>query len=158
MTTSIALSLDQLTEKGIHRNLRLRLGAYRHVCDSYYLDIDESPTASPDLGTALVHLLEQWRSQVEQLRETGGTAYLPYDFSDQCTAWLRVSSTDGRDAEVQAGWSLVEGYRIVPSDYAATSPEITDFDPIVNARIECSLNDLARQIAINAESLTPSRP
>ncbi|MEU7018667.1 hypothetical protein [Streptomyces sp. NPDC046385] len=157
MTTPIALRLDQLTEKGIHRNLCLRLGAYRHVCDSYYLDIDESPTASPDLGAALARLLDQWRSQAEELREKGGTAYLPYDFSDQCTAWLRVSSTDGRNAEVQAGWSLLEGYRIVPSDYVATSPEITDFDPIVNARIECSLSDLARHIATNAESFKPSR-
>lgn len=45
------------------------------------------------------HLLEPWRSQVDELKGIGGTAYPPHDFSDQCTAWLRGSSTDGHNTE-----------------------------------------------------------
>ncbi|MFD6940291.1 hypothetical protein ACFWAP_29590 [Streptomyces goshikiensis] len=66
--------------------------------------------------------MAQWATQVEGLRRVGGTAYLPYDFSDQCTAWLRVSSRDGETVEVQAGWSLIEAWGIEPSNYLATGP------------------------------------
>lgn len=154
MTANIALNFELLTDIGSHDNLRLRLGSYLHTCDSYYLDIDDSPTASLDLRTDLARLLEQWRSQIEELKGTAGTAYLPYDFSDECTGWLRVSSTDGHTAEVQAGWSLVNGWSFMPSDYVATSRAIKDFTPETYARIECSLEDLSQHIAVNAETFT----
>ncbi|MFB7937828.1 hypothetical protein [Streptomyces sp. NPDC056049] len=154
---SAPLSFERLAKKGDHSDLLLRLGTYRHTCDSYYLVIDESPTASRRLGANLARLLEQWRAQVDELKGTGGTAYLPYDFSDQCTAWLRVTSTDGRDAAVHAGWSLVEAWGIEPSNYVATSPEITDFDPIAGAQIACSLEELSQCIAMNAEAHAASR-
>ncbi|MFD4140305.1 hypothetical protein [Streptomyces sp. NPDC058572] len=154
MTATVALKFERLAKKGDHSDLRMDIGAHRHACDSYYLVIDQS--ASRHLGANLARLLEQWMEQVDELRDAGGTAYLPYDFSDQCTAWLRVSSTDGRTAEVQAGWSLVEAWRIKPSNYRATAPEITDFDPIANAQIECSLDDLAACIAGNRDALAAS--
>ncbi|MCT4356294.1 hypothetical protein M5362_24510 [Streptomyces sp. Je 1-79] len=157
MTIPVPLRFERLTKKGDHKDLWLRLGSYRHACDSYYLAIDESPTASRHLGASLARLLEQWKNQVDELKGTGGTAYLPYDFSDQCTAWLRVTSTDGSTAEVHAGWSLVEAWGIEPSNYAATAPEIKDFDPIANARIECSLEDLSQCIAMNAKAHAASR-
>lgn len=157
MTASITLSFEVLRDKSSHDNLRLRLGPYRHTCDSFYLDIDDSPTASSDLRTDLARLLEQWRSQVDELKGIGGTAYLPYDFSDECTGWLRVTSTDGHNAEVQAGWSWVNCWTLIPSDYLTTAPEITDFDPEANARIVCSLEDLSQCIAANAKTLTAPR-
>ncbi|WP_329117889.1 hypothetical protein [Streptomyces sp. NBC_01353] len=157
MTTPVPLQFERLSKKGDHSDLRLSLGPYLHTCDSYYLVIDESPTASRRLGANLARLLEQWKDQVDELKGAGGTAYLPYDFSDQCTAWLRVTSTDGRDAEVHAGWSLVEAWGIEPSNYVATAPEITDFDPIANAQIACSLDDLSECIAMNAEAHATSR-
>ncbi|MFD4863493.1 hypothetical protein [Streptomyces atratus] len=152
MTTTVPLSLERLAKRGDHDDLRLRLGAYSHTCDSYYLVIDESPTAARSLGASLARLLEQWRDQVDELKGTGGIAYLPYDFSDQCTAWLRVTSTDGRDAEVHAGWSLVEGWSVTPSNYVAEAPEITDFKPLPDALIRCSLDDLSQCIAVNVEA------
>ncbi|MFJ2058038.1 hypothetical protein ACIOMM_19085 [Streptomyces sp. NPDC087908] len=154
---SVPLNFERLAKKGDHKDLRLHLGTYNHFCDSYYLVIDESPAASRRLGANLARLLEQWRNQVDELKGMGGTVYLPYDFSDQCTAWLRVTSADGHDAEVHAGWSLVEAWGIEPSNYVATSPEITDFEPIANARIACSLDDLSQCIAMNAEAHAASR-
>ncbi|MFE6072116.1 hypothetical protein [Streptomyces sp. NPDC056525] len=68
-----------------------------------------------------------------------------------------MTSADGRDAEVHAGWSLVEAWGIEPSNYVATSPEITDFEPIANAQIECSLDGLSQCIAMNAEAHAASR-
>ncbi|MDX2650538.1 hypothetical protein PV341_44735, partial [Streptomyces sp. PA03-1a] len=121
MTTSIALWFEHLAGKHWHNDLRLHIGGHRHTCDSYYLTLE-----SRHLGANLTRLLEQWIEQVNELRDAGGTAYLPYDFSDQCTAWLRVSSTDGDTAVVQAGWSLIEAWGIETSDYRATAPDITD--------------------------------
>ncbi|MFD0074029.1 hypothetical protein ACFVIY_16505 [Streptomyces sp. NPDC127166] len=157
MTTTVPLRLERLDERGSHDDLCLHLGAYSHTCDSYYLVIDEAPTASQSLGANLARLLEQWRDQVDELKGTGGTAYLPYDFSDQCTAWLCVTSADGREAEVSAGWSGVEGWSINPSNYVATAPKITDFKPLPDAQIECSLDDLSQCIAMNAEAHAASR-
>ncbi|MER8233655.1 hypothetical protein [Streptomyces sp. NPDC094049] len=157
MTTSVPLRFERLANKGDHRDLRLQLGAYSHTCDSYYLVIDESPAAPQPLGASLARLLEQWRGQVDELKGTPGTAYLPYDFSDQCTAWLRVTSADGRNAEIHAGWSRVEAWGIEPSNYRATAPEITDFDPIAGAQIECTLDDLSQCIAGNVEAHATSR-
>ncbi|MGW2352790.1 hypothetical protein [Actinacidiphila glaucinigra] len=152
MTTPVALRFERLAKKGAHNDLRLHIGGHRHTCDSYYLVLD-----SRHLGANLVRLLAQWIEQVDELKGTGGTAYLPYDFSDQCTAWLRVSSADGHTAAVQAGWSLVGAWGIEPSDYQATAPDITDFEPIANAQIECSLDDLATCIAINRDSFATLR-
>ncbi|UUN27899.1 hypothetical protein [Streptomyces sp. FIT100] len=157
MTASVALNFEVLAENKSHDNLRLRLGSYRHTCDSFYLDVDDTTTASSDLRGNLARLLEQWRNQVDGLWGAGGTAYLPYEFSDECTGWLRVSSADGRNAAVQAGWSPVNGWSFAPSDYLATAPEITDFEPEANAQIECALDDLSQCIARNAETFTASR-
>ncbi|MFG2299451.1 hypothetical protein [Actinacidiphila glaucinigra] len=152
MTTSIALWFEHLAGKHWHNDLRLHIGRHRHTCDSYYLTLE-----SRHLGANLARLLEQWIDQVNELKGAGGTAYLPYDFSDQCTAWLRVSSTDGHTTVIEAGWSLIEAWGIDPSDYRATAPDVTDFEPIANARIECSLDDLATHIALNRGSFATLR-
>ncbi|MFF4100537.1 hypothetical protein [Streptomyces sp. NPDC001903] len=111
MTTDLALKFERTSTRGDHNDLRLSIADHRHVCDSYYLAIDQSPMAAgAGLGARLGRLLEQWNEQVGGLTGSGGTVHLPYDFSDQCTAWLRVSSPDGRTALVQAGWSRVEAW------------------------------------------------
>jgi hypothetical protein len=158
MTAPVALRFERVSKKGDHKDLRLHIGTRHHTCDSYYLAIDDSPTALRQLGASLARLLEQWIEQVDELRDAGGVAYLPYDFSDQCTAWLRVSSTDGRTVDVQAGWSLVEAWGIEPSNYRATAPEITDFDPIASAHLECSLNELVQCLEANRDALAATGP
>ena len=44
----------------------------------------------------------------------GGTVFLPYDFSDQYTAWLRCQRSDS-DVTVARGWAGVEGWSFYPS-------------------------------------------
>ncbi|MFJ9058964.1 hypothetical protein [Streptomyces sp. NPDC102409] len=158
MSADVALHLDRVRTKGSHNDLRLRVGSYQHRCDSYYFALDDAPMVPGGLGLRLSRLLEQWSSQVASLRDGGGTVYLPYDFSDQCTAWLRVTSADGETAEVQAGWTSIEAWGIYPSDYLATAPAVTDFDPISGAQVECSLNDLAARIDANRATLEATGP
>lgn len=158
MKANTALSFERMRTQGAHRDLRLRIGPYEHICDSYYFALDDSPVVPGGLGARLARLLEQWVAQVEGLRGAGGTAYLPYDFSDQCTAWLRVTSPDGKTVEVQAGWSLVGAWGVEPSNYLAAALEVTDFDPITRARISCSLDDLTACIAANGITLKATGP
>ncbi|MET9700665.1 hypothetical protein ABZY31_27610 [Streptomyces sp. NPDC006529] len=158
MPEDVDLHFDRVRTRGDHNDLRLRIGPHRQKCDSYYFALDDSPEAPGGLGPKLARLLDQWSTQVTGLTHGGGTAYLPYDFSDQCTAWLRVSSTDGQNAEVQAGWSLIEGWRIEPSDYLTTAPEVTDFDPIAGASTECSLSELVAHIEANRAALAATGP
>lgn len=158
MPADVALHFDRVSTRGDHNDLRLRIGSHQHTCDSYYLAIDESPTAPGGLGARLARLLEQWGAQVVKLKNGGGTVYLPYDFSDQCTAWLRVASADGQTIEIQAGWSLIEAWGIEPSNYLSTAPEVADFDPITNARTECSLAELAARIDANRATLAATGP
>jgi hypothetical protein len=137
---------SRTTDRGVHGDLLMRLGAWRHTCDSYYLAIDESPAMGVDLASALARLLEQWVEQLEQLRVTGTPAFLPFDFSDQCTGWLRVSSTSPDQVLVEAGWSGVAGWSFYPSDIADTAAGLSDFEPVTSACVECGLDDLIAAI------------
>ncbi|MGW6584808.1 hypothetical protein [Streptomyces globisporus] len=158
MSADVELHFDRVRTKGSHDDLRLRIDSYEHRCDSYYFALDDSPIVPGGLGSKLSRLLEQWILQIDSLRDGGGTAYLPYDFSDQCTAWLRVTSNDGQVAVVQAGWSPIEGWRIYPSDYLSEAPAVTEFDPITGAQIKCSLIGLSARIDANRATLEATGP
>jgi hypothetical protein len=149
----VAIGLQRTTDREVHRDLLLCLGTYRHTCDSYYLAIDDSATAGSTVEQNLGRLLDQWVQQLQQL--TPGTAtFLPFDFSDQCTAWLRVDCIDADRVVVQAGWSSLEGWSFMPSNFTTVTPP-DDFQPVVNARIECRLADLITTIKHNKDILVP---
>lgn len=140
-----------VTDRGVHNDLELRLGSYRHTADSYYLAIDDSPTAGETVEENLARLLDQWIDRVRRLGG-GGEALLPYDFSDQCTAWLRVDSADGRTAVVQAGWSGIEGWTFLPTNIAeGEQPRYLQL--IEGARVECRLPDLVAALERNRDDL-----
>ena len=69
---------------------------------------------------------------VERLPDSG-TAYLPYDCSDQYTGWLSCCrSRDG--VEVSRGWAKVEGWSVSPSaagDLFKRPPGFQTTGPIV---------------------------
>lgn len=101
----------------IHDDLVLRIGDSSWRCDSYYLAIEQYERAdddAPRVRAVLRALLEKWKTAIEELTN-GATAYLPYDFSDQCTAWLACELVDG-ELVIRHGWSDVEGWSIMPSN------------------------------------------
>ncbi|MFI8454519.1 hypothetical protein [Kitasatospora sp. NPDC085464] len=142
MTTHVPLHFTRTTDLDVHGDLLLRLGVWQQVCDSYYLAIDESPTMGADIASGLVRLLDQWLEQLERLPVAGGPVFLPFDFSDQYTGWLRVSGVSGGRVVVEAGWSGVAGWSFHPSDIAGTAAGLGDFEPITNTGVECELTDL----------------
>ena len=101
-----------------HDDLVLIVGDFSWRCDSYYLALDEGVLAGqkdvPKVREVLRVLLGNWRTAVARLAD-GATAYLPYDFSDQCTAWL-ACQLDAGALLIMHGWASVEGWSLTPSD------------------------------------------
>src|SRR5215510_15109965 len=94
-----------------HNDLLLTFGEHRLQADAYFLALDKNiqpgSEGSDKVREVLRTMLHQWREAVANCT-TGRTVYLPFDFSDQYTGWLRCQV--GTDAsEVQPGWSSVEG-------------------------------------------------
>jgi hypothetical protein len=100
-----------------HGDLILCLGDKSWECDSYYLALDRSLLPDREDGekirAVLLRLLELWLEAVEQIPE-GGTAYLPYDLSDQYTGWLECQRS-GAGMVVSRGWADIEGWSFFPS-------------------------------------------
>lgn len=150
---SVVLHVEYTSGRGLHRDLSVRLGTWCHVCDTYYFALDETSSADAEVPEALVRLLEQWSDQVQLLKPTGGTAFLPFDFSDQYTGWFRVTSANGRDTRVEAGWSNIEGWSFYPSDISETARNISDFRAITGATAQCSIDELLACIAASSHTL-----
>ena len=112
----------EFEDKGTaHDDLVLTLGDVSWRCDSYYLALNQGVLAdqedAPKERAVLRVLLGNWRTAVARLVK-GTTAYLPYDFSDQGTAWLACELDDG-DLLLQHGWADVEGW----SDSCRATPQ-----------------------------------
>lgn len=60
-------------------------------------------------------------------------------------------------ATLRAGSGIVsEGWSFYPSDFAARAASVDDFEPVVNASVECGLDDLITTVAGNRDSLSPT--
>jgi hypothetical protein len=51
-----------------HGDLLVRVGWYRHACDSYYFLLDDGLMQGGDLLNGLARFLDQWTAQVDRLR------------------------------------------------------------------------------------------
>lgn len=140
----------------LHKDLILQFGTERFICDSYYLALDSGVLPgredSEKVRAVFSRLLKQWLAALDTLAD-GGTAYLPFDFSDECSRWLSCSRS-GDEATVSVGWATVEGWALRPSalDDLTRSPQAfqTELSPIrgsvsaLTAAIRESLSQVAR--------------
>lgn len=128
----VGLSIEPTDGTG--RDLVLKLGTASNHCE-LWPDIrifDEW-----DAPSVRVSMMGRWLAHLERLRASGGgVVMLPYGFYDQCTSWLRVSSPDGVDAEVQAGWSDLTEFEFDVEAFAGRGMAVDDFDPVRNAVID----------------------
>lgn len=144
-----------------HDDVILIFAGLSYRCDSYYFALDQSLYSDREddskVRAVVRRLLEQWREAVASL-EPNEFAYLPYDFSDQCTGWLRCHRSAGTaHVEVVHGWSSLEGWSISPSElgdvmksprgfHADTSPLATVLHDVIVA-IDDSLRRIHRDVA-----------
>jgi hypothetical protein len=110
-------------------DLVLTLGAESWLCDTYYLALDQQILPEQNgvhkIRLVLKHLLQQWLSVVEGLHD-GGIGFLPYDFSDQYTVWVRCIR-HGDTVEVCRGWAAVEGWSVSPSELGSYMSDLPGF-------------------------------
>ncbi len=138
---------------GGHDDLVLRLGDWSHRCDSYYFALDENIAGEGRTHVIAVMraLLDQWKAHASSLAD-GAAVFMPFDFSDQCTAWLRISR-EGTQVSIRAGWSDLEGYSFFPSDYSAVQP--TDWRSIDGSpRLVMTIDDFVRAVDASALALS----
>lgn len=130
-----------------HKDLVLRFAGEVYVCDSYYLALDcnviPEREGADKIRVVLQTLLKQWLFAVENVPD-GDTVYLPYDFSDQYTGWLRCFRTGNR-ATICRGWAEVEGWALSPSAIGPYLKELSGFRP-TGPTIQVSLPELIEAI------------
>jgi hypothetical protein len=137
----VGLSIEPVGESS--DSLVLKLGISRFEC-ALVLD---HPDYNGDGPLDAVYTLDCWLSELGRLSGGGGpVVLLPFNFSDQCTGWLRVGPVRNGRVEVQAGWSGVSQYELDPSDLTAPGRRIFDFEPARNARIERPLADIVTAV------------
>lgn len=145
----------QFVDNGrFHDDIVLRLGDEQWRCDSYYLLIDHGMLADQEdaakVREVLRRLLEQWHACVASLGEREA-CYLPYDFSDEYTGWLRCE-TAGPNLKVQRGWAEVEGYSFIPSDVGDLLRSLVGFRP-EGTEIVMPRQDFLHEIASQAAAM-----
>jgi len=113
----VDLSLRYKNNGKAHEDLCLTFAGQTWLCDSYYFALDgdmqpedESPAK---VKAVLRKLLEQWLTAIANLPD-GDTAFLPYDFSDQYTGWLRCER-GGNEMCLSQGFASVQGHSFFPS-------------------------------------------
>jgi hypothetical protein len=118
--------IDDGTE---HNDVILTYAGEHLRCDSYYFfcdpTCDDKEDTPPQVRRVIHFLLKQWHQLVSELEDRNAT-YLPFDFSDQCTGWVRCRK-EGEFTQLDWGWSLVEGWSFPPSDIREAANNLSDF-------------------------------
>jgi len=128
-TSQISLIFDD--NGSFHDDLMLQIGDKSWRCDSYYLLIDNlllpRQEDAQKVVIVLKRLLAQWSAALTDLTDSQ-SCYLPYDFSDQHTGWLRCECR-GSDIRVEKGWSDLNGYSFLPSEVGELLHRVPNFRP-----------------------------
>lgn len=159
----LSLKLELIPDDG--EQLVLRLGDWVHACDEYYLALDRGiapgDSSESKVRKVLARLLEQWRDLLAGAKD-GGEVFLPFDFADQSTAWLRARVKAGA-VVVLPGWSAVEGWSFFPSDITAHVHCLSDFqaqegvEPITAPKAAW-LREIDASLLAARNGETPDRP
>lgn len=110
-----------------HHDLILRVATWANRSDSYYFVLDHAAGHEPDPASAVRALLSGWSAAVEACAD-GEVAWLPHDFSDQYSGWLRCLRR-GDWFEIVDGWAGIEGWAFYPSDFRDALNRLEDFAP-----------------------------
>jgi hypothetical protein len=126
---TLDLSLRYQDNGTAHDDLLIRFAGQTLVGDSYYFSLDRNVRPNDEspakVKAVLRKLLEQWLTAASNLPE-GGTAFLPFDFSDQSTGWL-CCQRSGNEMTVSRGWALVQGHSLFPSAVGECLSDLSGF-------------------------------
>jgi hypothetical protein len=160
---SLPFSLTFKNNRTLHEDLILEFAGKTWISDTYFFALDESlktpyPHPLERIYAVLRRLLTQWLTAVETLQPSA-TVYLPYDFSDQCTAWLACTKSGDTNLTIRHGWSNVEGWSFLPTEIGPHLHHLPDFmasGPTLETTCEQMLT--AIRTAIQQASQSPANP
>lgn len=134
-----------------HDDLQLELGDFRHGCCSCNLLLDDTLTHHTDAFGALARFLQLWIDELDKLRQRPGETFLPYDFYDEGSNWLRAFSGDTIEATVVAGSRSFQGIFLKASEFAEYAH--LGFHPWAGTELTCDLDGLIRTLVENRDAL-----
>ncbi len=148
---------DQGTQ---HGDLLLECGDYARHVDSYFFGLDPAMKHLPEkwrVRTALEQLLDQWLAAV-QGATSGQSVFLPFEFADEYSGWLRVT-VEGDRVRCRPGWSAIPGHAVYPSRIGPHLSNVADFDPIPDAEdLVVSQVALCESIELNRADVIDLHP
>jgi hypothetical protein len=127
----------------------LKLGTSRFEC----ILVPDEPDSAAGGQRGPAYTLDRWLAELGRLEAGRDRVMLPFNFSDQCTGWLRVTPSRDGLVEVQAGWSYLGQYDFDTSDVMAVGRSLSDFEPVPNARIERPLVDIVGAVRASRDDL-----
>ncbi|WBB52260.1 hypothetical protein [Verrucosispora sp. WMMD573] len=142
----IGLSIELV--EGSRTELVLKVGTSRLQC-VLVPDDPEFFTGSRYHGPA--HTLDRWICELERL-PAEDRVMLPFNFSDQCTGWLRVTAIGEGLVEVQAGWSNLGEYEFDPKEFPLVARDLPDFAPVRNALVKRPLADIVAAVTASRDN------
>jgi hypothetical protein len=112
-----------------HDDLVMGLASWRYRCDTYYYELDHPAGSDSDVPGTIRRMLEMWLQDLQRCSK-GQSVYLPYDFSDQYTGWIKCALVSDIEWQITPGWSDKEGWAFDPSDYEDVAKGLDDFRPV----------------------------
>jgi hypothetical protein len=159
----LLVSLRDNPDFAFHGDLFFEIEGLRLQADTYYFELDRpvhGPTGMEAVRRSLAMLLDQWIQRVAAQAD-GETAYLPFDYSDQCTGVVVVHREEDVFA-LWSGWSNREGWAHYPSDISEFTAQI---GPVQETRVPCVrmprldfIAELRRSRAAIAHGVRTDRP
>lgn len=127
---TMRVSIQFKSNGTLHDDIMLTFDGERCHADSYFFAID--PAWFPNLETgetkaqsALRKLLQIAHQHLSDLAH-GQSVHVPYDLSDECSAWLRCTR-DGDSVTVMRGWT--NRGCLFPSVAVTMMKDLQEFDP-----------------------------
>ena len=140
-----------------HDDVVVRVGDQLYRSDSYYFGLDHRTDEEADGERSMRQMLEGWRRDVLGC-QPGQHVFLPHDFSDQYSGWIRVRASSADALQLQAGWATIEGWAIPPSRYDDVLRErpsaLEDFTPGESPSVRADRDAVLRGVARSLELLT----
>lgn len=129
------------------------------VCaDTYYFVVAmEEQEIKVDEGVvrqSVVALLKYWIEKVSACDE-GAVIHLPFDFSDQYTGCLQVTSK-GSNLLLSYGFSLTEGWRVDPLNPSLDFQSVCDFEARPSREIEVPVVEFLDAVSVTAAEIERS--
>jgi len=142
---SCCLDLYWSNNSQLHSDMIVRVGAECHVADSYWLVCTSNDRKGGQAaGRSLFGSF--CKSAAKEFDSLNGNwiRFFPFDFSDQCTKWIRVECLFNQ-AELSVGWSYDEAPTVI-SQSNMFPDKLSEWDVVSKESVTIPLSQLCYEL------------